>query len=74
MKVQELIYMLSKEDPDAEVIISDERNLYYPVLSIRRLTLKPTHVWQQNNKLADAYKDQSRHAEEGKPCVELRID
>jgi hypothetical protein len=74
MKVQELIYMLSKEDPDAEAIIIGERNLFYPVVSIRKLTLKPTHVWQQNNKLTDAYKEKTRSAEDGKPCIELRID
>jgi hypothetical protein len=73
MKVQELIYMLSKEDPDAEAIIISEGNLYYPVVSIRKLILNPTHVWQQNNKLADAYKDETRNAEDGKPCIELRI-
>jgi hypothetical protein len=74
MKVQELIYMLSKEDPDAEAIIIGEHNLYYPVVSIRKHILKPTHVWQQNKKLADAYKDESRYAEDGKPCIELMID
>jgi hypothetical protein len=74
MKVQELIYMLSKEDPDAEAIIIGERNLFYPVVSIRKLTLKPTHVWQQNNKLADAYEDEPRYAEDGKPCIELQIN
>jgi hypothetical protein len=73
MKVQELIYMLSKEDPDAEAIIIGERDLFYPVVSIRKLNLKPTHVWQQNNKLADAYKDGSRYAEDGLPCIELRV-
>jgi hypothetical protein len=73
MKVQELIYMLSKEDPDAEAIISGEGNLFYPVVSIRQLNLKPTHVWQQNKKLADAYKVETRSAEDGKPCIELRI-
>ena len=73
MKVQELIYMLSKEDPDAEAIITGEQNLYYPVVSIRKRILNPTHVWQQNNKLADAYED-TKHKDEGKPCIELRID
>jgi len=72
MKVQELIYILSKEDPDAEAIIIGERNLFYPVASIRKLTLKPTHVWQQNSKLADAYKDERMYAEDGKPCIELQ--
>ena len=71
MKIQELIYMLSKEDPDAEVIIIGEQNLYYPIMSIRKLTLKKTHVWKENKKLADAYKDKS--SEDGDPCVELRI-
>ena len=66
--------MLSKEDPDAEAIIIGEQNLYYPVVSIRKLILNPTHVWQQNKRLADAYKDESRYAEKGKPCIELRID
>jgi hypothetical protein len=74
MKVQELIYMLSKEDPDAEAIISGERDLFYPVVSIRKRILKPTHVWEQNNKLADAYKDETRSTEDGKSCIELRID
>jgi hypothetical protein len=73
MKVQELIYMLSKEDPDAEAIIIGGQNLYYPVVSIRKLILNPTHVWQQNKRLADAYED-SMKSEEGKPCIELRID
>lgn len=73
MKVQELIYMLSKEDPDAEAIIIGDRNLYYPVVSIRKLILRKTHVWQQNNKLADAYKDETRYAEDGEPCIELRV-
>ena len=73
MKVQELIYMLSKEDPDAEAIIIGEQSLYYPVVSIRRLTLKKTHVWKENKKLADAYKDESRNAEDGEPCIELMI-
>jgi hypothetical protein len=73
MKVQELIYILSKEDPDAEAIIIGERNLFYPVVSIRKLVLKPTHVWQQNNKLADAYKDESGYADDGKPCIELQV-
>jgi hypothetical protein len=73
MKVQELIYMLSKEDPDAEAIIIGEQNLYYPVVSIRKLILNPTHVWQQNKRLADAYEDAMK-SEEGKPCIELRID
>lgn len=65
--------MLSKEDPDAEAIIIGEQNLYYPVVSIRKLILNPTHVWQQNKRLADAYKDAMK-SEEGKPCIELRID
>jgi hypothetical protein len=73
MKVQELIYMLSKEDPDAEAIIIGEQNLFYPVASIRKHTLKKAHVWRQNKKLVDAYKDESRYAEEGEPCIELRI-
>jgi hypothetical protein len=73
MKVQELIYMLSKEDPDAEAIIIGEQNLFYPVVSIRKLILNPTHVWQRNNKLADAYKDAMKNGE-GRPCIELRID
>lgn len=73
MKVQELIYMLSKEDPDAEAIIIGEQNLFFPVASIRKRSLTKTHVWQQNQKLADAYKDESRSAEEGEPCIELSI-
>jgi len=73
MKVQELIYMLSKENPDAEAIIIGEQKLIYPINYIRQLTLKKTHVWQQNKKLADAYKDESRYGDDGEPCIELRI-
>jgi len=73
MKVQELIYMLSREDPDAEVIILGEKNLYYPVTSIRRLNLKKTHVWQDDKKLADAYKVEAGYTDDGEHCVELSI-
>ena len=68
MKVQELIYLLSKEDPDAEVIIMGEQDFFYPISSIREHTLKKTHVWL-HSKLADAYEV----AEQGETCIELRI-
>ena len=76
MKVSELIYLLEKEDQNAEVVHIGEgpggRNFYYRIVSLRAVSLVSTKVRQQHDTLTDAFKNDVRQAEDGVLCVELQ--
>jgi hypothetical protein len=73
MKVRELIEELKRQDPAADVVALGHRDFLYPVMSIQKLILIPTPVYEVHLKLADAFRDSMKSGDDGVPCVELVI-